>query len=165
MFAGLRGSYPTWSAAGCNGGFTDGKRGTGSRQANKPGGIRTYSKDSGEIETVEVHHLDPGRDKVADEFLLPIFACIDFAQGPQLSMRTEDQIDPAAGPLHFAGLAVAPFEHVIGGRDRFPFRTHVEQVAEEVVGQRFRPAGEDTMLAILSGMDVQGTQAADKRRY
>ena len=49
-------------------------------------------------------------------------------------------------PLQLAGLAVAALEHVLGLGDRLPRRAHVEQVDEEVVGQRPGPLGEHPVL-------------------
>ena len=119
---------------------------------------------SGEVEAIKVHHLVPRRDKVVHELLLGVRTSVDFRQGPELGVRTEDQIDTRAGPLEFARLAIAPFEHVLGVRDRLPLRAHVEQVHEEVVGQRLRPLGEDAVLG-LSEVGVQDAHAADENRH
>ena len=89
---------------------------------------------SGEVEAIKVHHLVPGRYEVLDKLLLRVRASVDFRQGPELGVRTEDEIDTRAGPLDFARLAIAPFKHVLGFRDCLPLRAHVEQVHEEVVG-------------------------------
>ena len=63
-------------------------------------------------------------------------AAVDFRQGAELGVGAEDEIDSRAGPLHFAGLAVAAFEQRRVFRGRLPLGAHVEQVDEEVVGQR-----------------------------
>ena len=60
---------------------------------------------------------------------------IDFRKRAKLRVRAEDQVDARGGPLDSLRLAVAAFIHAIGVR-RLPLRTHVEQVDEEVVGQR-----------------------------
>ena len=62
-------------------------------------------------------------------------------------MRPEDQVDAGAGPLHRLGLAVAAFVLAVGA-GRVPLRAHVEEVDEEVIGQRFRLLGEDAVLRI-----------------
>ena len=62
---------------------------------------------SGEVEPVKVHDLVPRRYKVVQKLILGVLASVDFRQGPQLGMRTEDEIDTGAGPLEFAALAVA----------------------------------------------------------
>ena len=69
-------------------------------------------------------------------------------------------------PVHlsFARLAIAAFEHVCASRDRLPLRAHVEQVHEEVVGQRFRPLGEDAVLR-TAGVGAEDAQAADEHRH
>ena len=57
---------------------------------------------SGEVETVKVHHLGPCRHKVLDKLLLRVRASVDLGQGPELGVRTEDEVDTGAGPLEFA---------------------------------------------------------------
>ena len=85
---------------------------------------------SGEVEAIKVHHLVPGCDEVVDELLLPVGTSVDFSQGAELGVRTKDQVDTRAGPLQFAGFAIAAFEHVRVSRDRLPLRAHVEQAAK-----------------------------------
>ena len=67
---------------------------------------------------------------------------VDLGEGPQLGARAEDEVDPGAGPADVAGRPIATLEHVLGLRGRLPLRAHVEQVDEEVVGQRPGPVGE-----------------------
>src|SRR4029077_17237763 len=102
---------------------------------------KVYSLRSRQVVAIEVHHLGPRRDEVLDELRLRIRASVDLRQGPELGVRTEDEIDTRAGPLALARLAIAPFEHVLGVRCRLPLSAHVEQVHEELVGQRLRPFG------------------------
>src|SRR5579875_2331271 len=85
---------------------------------------------SRQVEPVEVHHLDPRPDEVADELLPGVVAGVDLRDRPQLGVVAEDQVHPAAGPLDRAG-------------GRLPRRAHVEQVDEEVIGQDAGPGGED----------------------
>ena len=68
---------------------------------------------SGEVEAIKVHHLVPGRDEVVDELLLRVRTSVDFGQGAELGVRTEDEVDTRAGPLQFARFAIAAFEHVL----------------------------------------------------
>ncbi len=79
-------------------------------------------------------------------FFSRVGTSVDFGQGAELGVRTEDEIDTRAGPLEFARFAIAAFEHVRVLRDRLPLRAHVEQVHEEVVGQRLGSLGEDAVL-------------------
>ena len=65
-----------------------------------------FVSGSRQVEAVQVHHLGPRGDEVLEELFLRIAAAIDFRQGAQFGVRAEDQIDPAAGPLDFAGDAV-----------------------------------------------------------
>src|SRR5437773_277619 len=107
---------------------------------------KAYLPRSCEVVAIEVHHLGPGGDEVLDELRLRIRAPVDLRQGPELGVRAEHEIDARAGPLDLARLAIAPFEHVLGVRCRLPLSAHVEQVHEEVVGQRLRPLGEDAVF-------------------
>ena len=102
---------------------------------------------SGEVEAIEVHHLGPGCDEVVDELLVGVGTSVDFGQGAELGVRAEDEVDTRAGPLHFATLAAAAFEYVGFFRRRLPLGAHVEQVHEEVVGERLGLLGEDAVLA------------------
>src|SRR6201999_1188462 len=117
-----------------------------------------YLPRSRKIETIKVHHLGPGRYKVMDKFLLCVRTSVDFGQGPELGIGTEDKVDARAGPLEFTCFTITPFKHVLGVRDRLPLRAHIEQVEEEVVGQRLRSLGEDAMPC-LSDVGIQDTQA------
>src|ERR1017187_299025 len=82
--------------------------------------FKAYPPRSRKVEAIEVHHLVPGRYKIMDKLLLRVRACIDFSQGTELGVRTEDEIDTGAGPLEFADFAIVPFKHVLGVRDRLP---------------------------------------------
>lgn len=82
---------------------------------------------SGEVETVKVHYFFPHLYKVVQELLLGVLTSVDFRQGPELGVRTEDQVDTGAGPLEGIRLAIAPFKLVRVFRNRFPLRAHIEQ--------------------------------------
>src|SRR5437899_4034264 len=101
--------------------------------------LKAYSLRSREVEAIEVHHLGPGRDEVLDELRLRIRASVDLRQGPELGVRTEDEIDARGGPLDSARLAIAPFEDVLGVRRPLPLRADAEQVHAELVGHPFPP--------------------------
>src|SRR5712691_6562253 len=77
---------------------------------------KAYCLRSRKVEAIEVHHLGPRRDEVLDELRLRIRASVDLREGPELGVRTEDEIDARAGPLECARGAIAPFEHVLGVR-------------------------------------------------
>ncbi len=55
-----------------------------------------------QVESIEVHDLDPSRDKILDEFFLSIGTRIYFCDGPKLRMRTEYEVNPCCSPLLFA---------------------------------------------------------------
>src|SRR5450755_3419219 len=95
----------------------------------------TWTSRSGEVETVEVHDLDPSRDEIVRELLPRVIARVDLRERAQLGVRTEDEVDAAAGPLQLAGADIAALERPrVLGRRR-PRGAEVEQVHEEVVGQ------------------------------
>jgi hypothetical protein len=119
---------------------------------------------SGEVEAVKVHDLVPRRDKVVHELLLGVLASIDFRQGPELGVRTEDEVDTGAGPLEFARCAITTLEHVFVFRGCLPLRAHVEQIHEEVIGERLGPLGEDAVLG-LSEVGIQDAHAANQNRH
>jgi hypothetical protein len=99
-----------------------------------------------EVETVKIHDFVPGRDKVVQELFLRVVTSVDFCQGAQLGVRTEDQVNTGASPLEFARRAITPLEHIMILRNCMPHRAHVEQIHEEVVGERLWPPGEDAVL-------------------
>ena len=119
---------------------------------------------SGEVEAVKVHYLVPHRYKVVQELLLRVLTSVDFRQGPELGVRTEDEVDTGAGPLEFARCAITTLEHVFVFRGCLPRRAHVEQVHEEVIGERLWPLGEDAVLG-LSEVGVQDSHAANEDRH
>ena len=63
---------------------------------------------SGEVEAVKVHYLVPRRYKVVQELLLGVLTSVDFRQGSELGVRTEDEVDTGTGPLEFARCAIRP---------------------------------------------------------
>src|SRR5262249_53876383 len=73
--------------------------------------LKSLPPRSGEVEAVEVHHLAPRRHEVLHELFLRVRARIDFREGSQLGVRTEDQVDMRAGPIDLVCLAVAAFVH------------------------------------------------------
>src|SRR5258708_19299256 len=85
----------------------------------------------GDVKTVKVHHLVPRRQKVLDKLRLRVRAPVDLGQGPELGVGAEDEIDTRAGPLQFARLAIAPFEHVLGVRYCLPPLVHAEHFPEQ----------------------------------
>ena len=115
----------------------------------------------GEVESVKVHNLIPHRYKVVHELLRGVLTCVDFRQGPELGVRTEDEVDTGAGPLEFARCAITTLEHVFVFRGCIPGRAHVEQIHEEVVRQRPGALGEDAVLG-LAEVGIQGSQAANE---
>ena len=119
---------------------------------------------STEVEAIEVHDLVPRRHEVTHELLLRVVTCVDLRDGSELGVRTEDEVDGGGGPLDLARGAIATLEHVLSRDGCLPLRAHVEQVHEEVIGQRLGPVGEDAVSG-LPGVGVQGPHAADEDRH
>ena len=61
---------------------------------------RAFLLRSGEVEAVKVHYLVPRRYEVVHELLLGVLASVDFRQGPELGVRTENEVDTGAGPIY-----------------------------------------------------------------
>src|SRR4051812_40091968 len=102
----------------------------------------------GDVVAIQVHDLVPCGDKVFYEPLLRSRAGIDFREGTQLRVRTEDQVDACSGPLERVRLAVTAFVLTFLTGGRLPLCAHVQQVDEEVVRQNSGSRGEDTVLGI-----------------
>jgi len=66
------------------------------------------------IETVKVHDFVPHRDKIVEELLLRVLTSVNFRQGPELGVGTEDEVHAGAGPLELACLAITPFKEFRG---------------------------------------------------
>ena len=67
---------------------------------------------SQEIETIRVHHFVPDSHEVLHEGLLGVAAGVDFGDGAELGVRSEDEVDDSGRPLELAGVAIASFQHV-----------------------------------------------------
>ncbi len=119
---------------------------------------------SGEVEAVKVHYLVPYCYKVLHELLLGVLTSVDFRQGPELGVRTEDEVDTGACPLESARCPITALEHVFVSRGCFPRRAHVEQIHEEVIGERLWPLGEDPVLG-LSEVCIQDAHTADENGH
>ena len=96
--------------------------------------------ESGQVEAIQVHHLGPRRHEVAHELLLRVGLRVHLRERAELRVRPEDEVHAGGRPLDVARLAIAPLEHVLRVRGRLPRGAHVEQVHEEVVGERLRRA-------------------------
>src|ERR1700683_4651724 len=100
---------------------------------------------SRQVVAIQIHNLVPSHDKVTHEQLLRVAARIDFRQGSQLGVRTEDEIDNGAGPLELARCPIAPLQHAFRAGRLLPLRAHVEEIYEEIISQCFGPPGENTV--------------------
>ena len=79
-------------------------------------------------------------------------------------MRTEDEVDPGAGPLDRIRLAVAPLVHAFRGRPPPASTCSFRAGLEEVVRQSPRRLGEDAVLG-AAGVCAEDAQAAKKYRH
>src|SRR5690349_1972543 len=69
-----------------------------------------------QIETIRVHNLRPHRHEVFHELFLRVSARVDFREGAELRVRTEDEVDACSSPLDRIRLAVAAFVQVSASR-------------------------------------------------
>src|SRR3989339_1082828 len=120
--------------------------------------------ESGTIESTEIHDLVPRGNEIAHELLPCVVARIDLRERAELGVRPENQVNAAAGPLELARPAIAALESLPGFRGRLPRRAHVEQVHEEVVGQRPGPPGEDAERG-LPVVRIQDAQTAHEHGH
>jgi hypothetical protein len=125
---------------------------------------KTLMLRSSEVEAVKVHYLVPHRYKVVQKLLLGVLTSVDFRQGSELGVRTEDEVDTGAGPLEFARCAITTLEHVFVFRGWLPHRAHVEQIHEEVIGERLWPLGEDAVLGLFE-VGIQDAHTANENRH
>jgi len=132
------------------------------RQSAKP--PKAFMLRSVEVEAIQAHYLVPRRHKVVQELLPGVLASINFREGPELGVRTEDEINPGAGPLEFAGCAITALEQVLVFRGCLPGGAHVKQIHEEVIGQRFWPPGKNAVLG-LSEVGIQDPHTANQNRH
>src|SRR5687767_6482720 len=98
----------------------------------------TWTLRSGNVEPIQIHDFVPRRHEVSHELLLRIVTCVDFRKRAELRVRTEHKVDPGAGPFDLAGAAISTLVDVFSRSGSPPLGTHVEEVDEEVVGQRPR---------------------------
>ena len=116
------------------------------------------------IKAIKLHHLSPGSDKVMQEALFAILACINLRNRAKLCIRSKDQIHNRGRPLLNARLTIVSFEHTSLRGRWLPSRLHREQVHKEVVGQRLLAFGQYTMSA-CSEICTQHAQTADQNRH
>jgi hypothetical protein len=116
------------------------------------------------IEAVKVHDFRPRGHEVIHKLLLGVFAGVDLRECSQLGVGTEHKIHSTTKPANFTRLAISPFEEVIAHGRLLPFRVHVEQIHEEVIGQRLRLLCQNTQVR-KPDVRVQHSQASDKHSH
>jgi len=79
---------------------------------------------------ISVHHLRPGSHEVPLRTSPLSPRRHRPPRSAELRVRTEDEVDPGAGPLDRIRLAVAPLVHAFRGGHRLPVRAHVEQKSQ-----------------------------------
>ncbi|MCZ6499287.1 MAG: hypothetical protein O6844_02200, partial [Gammaproteobacteria bacterium] len=57
------------------------------------------SPRSGNVEAIEIHDFTPRSNEVTNELLPGVVTPVDLGDRPQLRVRTENEVDAAAGPL------------------------------------------------------------------
>ena len=96
--------------------------------------------------------------------LLGVLTSVDFRHGPELGIRTEDEVDAVTNPLEFAAQPIMALKQVFVFRGCLPRCTHVEQIDEEVIGQRLGPLGEDAVPG-LSEVGIQDPHPANENTH
>ena len=101
---------------------------------------------SGEVEAVGVHHLGPGRDEVARR-TSPARRRWHRPRPAPAAASCEPKTRSTRVPVHFSSPVPRsrPSKTSSSPSTGFHAVRHVEQVDEEVVGQRPRPVGEDAV--------------------
>src|SRR6266571_7099334 len=117
--------------------------------------VTSTSLRSNKVEAIVVHDLVPRSHEITHELLLRVLLCVNLGDGSELGVVAEDEVDGGAGPLELARGAVATLVHVLSRAGWLPLRAHVEQVYEEIICQRPRPLGKDTVSG-LPGVSIQG---------
>src|SRR5687767_12053595 len=79
-------------------------------------------------------------------------------------MRAEDEVGGGGGPLLLARPAITALVHILVRGRWSPRRIDVEQIHEEVVGERFRPIRENAVLRSAK-VGVQRTHTANEYRH
>src|SRR3954463_9759546 len=122
----------------------------------------TPETGSGTVEQVEIHDLVPRGREIAYELLLSVPARVDLRDRTQLGVGPESKVDATGSPLDLAGAPVAALVGRRRGvvRPRYPFGACIEEVYEEVVGQRARRRGEHAQRR-SAVVGAEHTQAAE----
>jgi len=114
-----------------------------------------------DVKSVRHHDLIPSSNKVLSKLVGAIFLGIDFGNGAEFGLRTEDKVVAGGDPLLLARLAVDTLEELAVIASGLPGCVVVEQVDEEVVGQLTRTVGEDTILGSIP-VGVQSTHTSNE---
>jgi hypothetical protein len=86
------------------------------------------------VETVQVHDLDPSRHEVGHQLVLPTSLSIHLSDGPQFCLRAKDEIGSGSSPLLRSSRAILTSEQLSSGVSG-PLGAHVEEVDEVVVSE------------------------------
>src|SRR5688500_2170525 len=62
-----------------------------------------WTLGSRHVESIQIHDLAPGGHEVTRELLFRVVRRVDFREGAELRVRTEDKVDPGTGPSDLAG--------------------------------------------------------------
>ena len=66
-----------------------------------------------QVEAIELHHLDPRLDEVADEMCVSIRCSVDLGLRTQLRVGSECKINSASCPTQLTRLTIATLEEVV----------------------------------------------------
>src|ERR1700732_3657165 len=82
--------------------------GVGSYLRRRTGHACSTRSRGDKVKAIEIHHFVPRSHEVTRERPLRVVAGVDFRDGSQLSVRTEDEVDGRSRPLDRARSAAAP---------------------------------------------------------
>jgi len=81
-----------------------------------------------QVVAVQVHDLIPRGYEVLHEDLLRVGRCINFRDGPELRVETENQVHTRGGPLYLTCPAIRPLKQAFRSRRCLLLGRHVERV-------------------------------------
>ena len=119
---------------------------------------------SGDVEPVRVHDLVPRGHEVGDELRLIVVLRVNLGVGPELRVGTEHEVHAGGRPLDVTGRAVAHLEGVLQLRRGLHDIGHVEQVDEEVIGQRLG-LGREHAGGRLAVVGIEHAQTTDEHGH
>src|ERR1700733_6889752 len=99
-----------------------------------------------QIVSIQVHNLIPRGYEVLHEDLLRVGRCINFRDGPELRVETEDQVHTRAGPLDLTCPAIQPLKQAFRSEDAFPSVAMSSRLGSRLLGAVRRSRADSARL-------------------